>query len=359
MSHQTGIKSNETLRQFFAKSKQGHIRLLKVVINDKEELALDAHKEIKSSDWRKDYDDMVLGVIEAKMPCYVFVRFDERDQAGNYTWLLVCWSPDLALVKHKMLYAATKSTLKLEFGAGQIKDELFGTVRDDITYDGYMRHVKAQLAPAPLTNREEELEILKQAENLSRINVDTKHKTLQGVMFPFDSRAQDKLSQFKKGDVDYVKLEIDIKGEKILLDKSSEKMNVDLLANEMPVDKGRFHLYRYNHVHDGVKCHSVLFIYSMPGFSSSVKERMVYSSTKSELLEYLKKQLGLEIAKTFEISEPSEISEQIFLDELHPKKATEGLKFDKPKGPTSRGPKRLVRPSNAAPSSDNSNSFEF
>ena len=70
-----------------------------------------------------------------------------------------------------MLYAATKSTLKLEFGAGQIKDELFGTAKEDVTLDGYLKHLKSQLAPAPLTNREEELEILKQSEDHTRINV--------------------------------------------------------------------------------------------------------------------------------------------------------------------------------------------
>jgi len=31
-------------------------------------------------------------------------------------------------VRDKMLYAATRSTLKTEFGGGQIKDELFGSV---------------------------------------------------------------------------------------------------------------------------------------------------------------------------------------------------------------------------------------
>lgn len=50
MSHQTGIKSNENLRQFFAKSKEGRIRMFKVVINDREELILDAHNEVNHSD---------------------------------------------------------------------------------------------------------------------------------------------------------------------------------------------------------------------------------------------------------------------------------------------------------------------
>lgn len=176
MSHQTGIKSNERLRQFFAKSKEGgeEIRMFKVLINNEtEELELASYKQVRSPDWRQDYNEFILDAIEPKQPCFIFYRLDERTATG-YVWLFVAWSPDFASVKHKMLYAATKSTLKLEFGAGQIKDELFGTVKEDITLEGYLKHIKSQLAPAPLTNREEELEILKQSEDHTRINVSCK-----------------------------------------------------------------------------------------------------------------------------------------------------------------------------------------
>lgn len=173
MSHQTGIKSNEKLRQFFAKSKDGaeEIRMFKVVINNEsEELELKSYKPVRSANWRNDYNEYVLEAIEPNCPCYIFYRLDERTATG-YVWLFITWSPDFSTVKNKMLYAATKSTLKQEFGAGQIKDELFGTVKEDIILDGYLKHIKSQLAPAPLTNREEELEILKQREDHTRINV--------------------------------------------------------------------------------------------------------------------------------------------------------------------------------------------
>lgn len=47
---------------------------------------------------------------------------------GGYEWVLISWSPDDSPVREKMLYASTKATLKKEFGAAQIKDEIFGTV---------------------------------------------------------------------------------------------------------------------------------------------------------------------------------------------------------------------------------------
>jgi len=45
-------------------------------------------------------------------------------------WLTdVTWSCCMVVsqVRQKMLYAATRATLKMEFGGGLIKDELFGT----------------------------------------------------------------------------------------------------------------------------------------------------------------------------------------------------------------------------------------
>lgn len=82
----------------------------------------------------------------------------------------------------------------------------------------------------------------------------------------------------------------------------------------------------------------------MPGFICTVKERMLYSSCKSELLQYLKTNVGIEVTKTFEVSEAGELTRDYILDEVHPKKATDGKKFEKPKGPTSRGPRRVTKP---------------
>ena len=126
-----------------------------------------------------------------------------------------------------------------------------------------------------------------------------------------------------------------------------ESITVDALRNEIPKDKGRFHLYRFKHHHEGEQSKPIVFVYSMPGFSCTVKERMLYSSCKSELLQYLKNESGVEISKTFEISEASELTQEYLVDELHPKKLTDNLKFEKPKGPTSRGPRRVTRPTDS------------
>ena len=41
-----------------------------------------------------------------------------------------------------MLYASTKASLKKDFGGAHIYDDLYGNVKEDITLNGYERHVK-------------------------------------------------------------------------------------------------------------------------------------------------------------------------------------------------------------------------
>lgn len=94
-----------------------------------------------------------------------------------------------------MLYAATRATLKKEFGGGHIKDEMFavtkvgvtagydigGAVRfscnnyaisvatqDEMTLSGYRKFLASQAAPLPLTAAEEELKQIKLSEVQTR-----------------------------------------------------------------------------------------------------------------------------------------------------------------------------------------------
>ena len=116
-----------------------------------------------------------MSALDPKKPCYLFYRLDDTN---GYTWLFITWSADFASLKNKMLYAATKSILKLEFGAGHIKDELFRTVKEDCSLEVYLKHLKSQLAPKPMTNREEGIEQIKLNKTRTNINVDRKQKTL-------------------------------------------------------------------------------------------------------------------------------------------------------------------------------------
>lgn len=55
---------------------------------------------------------------------------DEGDAPQSHHLPLTVFAVSLlAQVRLKMLYAATRATVKKEFGGGHIKDEMFGTVK--------------------------------------------------------------------------------------------------------------------------------------------------------------------------------------------------------------------------------------
>lgn len=343
MSHQTGITANDELRQIFANAKHGDdVRLLKVTIIN-EELTLDKSCP-PSRKWDDDYDKLVLPCIKQKEACYILYRFDAQNDQGHL-WLLISFTSDHAPVRTKMLYAATRATLKQEFGGGLISDEISGTVPEDVNLEGYHKHLKAKAAPAPLTMAEEELEMVKRTE-VRTVGVDTKHQTVRGMAFPFDNDALAALESLRDGSCNYVQLSLELNQEEVHLAQSSN-IKVDQLRSHIPADHGRYHVFRYSHTHEGDFIHPIVFIYSMPGGKCPIKERMLYSSCKAAVIEVVEQTLGAEIERKVEVDEPKEVTETFIYDEVHPKRDIVRQKFSKPKGPAGRGPMRVTKPSDS------------
>ncbi|XP_063119729.1 twinfilin-1 isoform X4 [Rattus norvegicus] len=249
-----------------------------------------------------------------------------------------------------MLYAATRATLKKEFGGGHIKDEVFGTVKEDVSLHGYRKYLLSQSSPAPLTAAEEELRQIKISENpedhigvQTDVSVDTKHQTLQGVAFPISRDAFQALEKLSKRQLNYVQLEIDIKNETIIL-ANTENTELKDLPKRIPKDSARYHFFLYKHSHEGDYLESIVFIYSMPGYTCSIRERMLYSSCKSPLLDIVERQLQMDVIRKIEIDNGDELTADFLYDEVHPKQHAHKQSFAKPKGPAGkRGIRRLIR----------------
>lgn len=340
MSHQTGIQANDKLRTFFGKCRSGDIRLIKVSIEN-EELTLDEFRQSQGT-WEDDYEKFILPLLKDDQPCYFLYRLDSRNESG-LEWLFISWSPDSSPVRQKMLYASTKATLKLEFGTGQIKDELFGTVQSDINMQGYIKHRNAALAPAPMTFAEEELQMIKKSESGVEISIDTKHPTIQGVAFPMSDAVIAKLFDFKDGLLNYVQMSIDLDKEEINLE-SCEDTDAAKLHRRIPKDHARYHLFNFKHTYEGDYYESAIFIYSMPGYNCSVKERMLYSSCKGALLDIIEDKIDITISRKMEIDDGHDVTMESLLDEIHPKTSIHRQKFAKPKGPPNRGARRITKP---------------
>ena len=97
-----------------------------------------------------------------------------------------------------------------------------------------------------------------------------------------------------------VQLEIDIKNETIIL-ANTENTELRDLPKRIPKDSARYHFFLYKHSHEGDYLESVVFIYSMPGYTCSIRERLLYSSCKSPLLEIVERQLQMDVIRKMEI----------------------------------------------------------
>uniref|UniRef100_A0A671QPG1 Twinfilin-2-like n=1 Tax=Sinocyclocheilus anshuiensis TaxID=1608454 RepID=A0A671QPG1_9TELE len=312
----------EELREFLARARSGTGRLIQVLIRD-EQLVLGAYREPCQS-WDKDYDHFLLPLLDPHEPCYILYRLDTKNAQG-YEWLYISWSPDQSPVRQKMLYAATRATVKKEFGGGHVKDEMFGTVEEDVCLQGYLRHVTSCSAPAPLTAAEQELQ---------RIKITEVRKDLVVLVTNW-------LCLCLR--INYIQLKLDTEKETIELVHTSPTELRDLPCR-IPLDTPRYHFFLFKHSHEGDYLESVVFIYSMPGYSCSIKERMLYSSCKSRLLEEVERDFHLEVAKKLEIDSGEELTEEYLYDEVHPKQHAHKQAFAKPHGPAGkRGNKRLIK----------------
>lgn len=67
---------DDKLAAFFDKSKDGSVRMIKVVINDYKILELNCFKDaVEDSTWTADYNEIVLKSVDSNSPCFIFYRY--------------------------------------------------------------------------------------------------------------------------------------------------------------------------------------------------------------------------------------------------------------------------------------------
>eukprot|EP00064_Thunnus_orientalis_P019722 superscaffoldBa00005058_g19850 len=338
-------RTTSELKEFLARARGGAIRIMKIVIMN-EELVLDSYREPAQS-WDRDYDQFLLPLLTPQEPCYILYRLDSQNAQG-YEWIFIAWSPDQSPVRQKMVYAATRATLKKEFGGGHIKDELFGTVEDDLCFQGYLRHMSSCSSPAPLTAAEQELQQIKVTEDkvvwvTMEFGLDKRAQTLQGLAFPLQEEAKRALQQLKQKRINYIQLRLDVEKETIEL-VHTKPTETHELPYRIPTDSPRYHFFIFKHSHQGQLQEALVFIYSMPGYTCSIKERMLYSSCKNRLLDEVERDYQLEVTKKMEIDSGDGLTEDFLYEEVHPMEHTLKQAFAKPRGPGGkRGNKRLIK----------------
>lgn len=334
MSHQTGIKANKDLLKIFCESKNGIYRAIKISIHN-EELCCSAKILVQKNNWEQDYDNTLNTLVEESLPCYILYRFDEKISIG-YTWLFITWIPEAASVRNKMMYASTKATLKSNFGTSYITDEVHATSLSEITIKEYIKSKSEDSL-----NKEDELENLRRLEISRELSNSSATRTFGGLDFPITDNAILGLRELTENKNNFTEFFVDIQKE--IIDLSAAKnVQINNLNKEISSERPRYYIFVFEHFYDGELRKSNIFIYSMPGNVASIKEKMLYSSCKNAFIDRLILK-NIPISKKIEVDDPLEINEKFLLDQLYPQSIMARPHFAKPKGPPSRGVKRLTK----------------
>uniref|UniRef100_A0A2K5NR01 Twinfilin actin binding protein 2 n=1 Tax=Cercocebus atys TaxID=9531 RepID=A0A2K5NR01_CERAT len=239
MAHQTGIHATEELKEFFAKARAGSVRLIKVVIEDEQLCWVPRRSRWGAAD--RTYAGAVLAMPwDVHQPCYLLTRLG----------LTNCSGLGAGAVEGGCGMRAHAATVEKEFGGSS------GTVKDDLSFAGYQKHLSSCAAPAPLTSAERELQQIRINEVKTEISVESKHQTLQGLAFPLQPEAQRALQQLKQKMVNYIQLKLDLERETIEL-VHTEPTDVAHLPSRVPRDAARYHFFLYKHTHEGDPLESV------------------------------------------------------------------------------------------------------
>ncbi|KAI7906899.1 uncharacterized protein BX663DRAFT_494128 [Cokeromyces recurvatus] len=315
MSHQSGIQVSEELSNVFTNAvSTGSIRFLRVSIKN-ESLVPDGTSSVQN-DFESDYKKYINEYIETNSPAYIFVRLDEKSSSGEYKWLFLCYVPDNAKVRDKMIYASTRVTLTKELGDYRFDDSIYGTEKSEFTWEGYKKHLAHKAAGAPLTKREQELAEIKAAEAKTVSDyqgISARKSYAPGVAFPLTDKAVNALSELSKTKENrshnFVSLCLD--SEKIDLDKTAN-ICVDELRKTITENAPRFTFYVYEYQ---PSTESLIFIYTCPP-SSKIRERMLYSSSKANVITAAENDASIKVIKKFETSDLSDLNKSYFDEEL-------------------------------------------
>jgi len=321
---------SEKLKQTFGTARtNGDVRLLKCSIVNDEVVSVASEKV--SGTYEQDFNLIPKHFVGGEC-CFILFRLDSKSNHG-IDWVLMCYVPDNGKVRDKMVYASTRALMKQQLGSMYFIHDLFGTLPSDFTFKGYNEFITMKTSEAPLTNSERE-----KKENLESGEIYTGGTSsyVHGVSFAIESKLDDAVKQFVNGSINYVRIAIDTKNEKTILD-STGKIELAAIKKEINSSEPRFHLYAWKHDHEGSTLTSYIFFYSCPdGTSGSqnapIKMKMLYSSCKASV-EAILTNLGKEFAAKFELSGPEDFDPENIKNTIHPPPRSLTSQFAKPQKP--------------------------
>ena len=246
---------------------------------------------------------------------YIILR---RYQHAPDGFVAVTYVPDSAPVRQKMLFASTRLTLTRDLGTERFRESLFVTELSELTKEGWAKHEASGELKAPLTEEEQTLQDIKEAE--AEAQGGTAGRKLEtGAQFSLNlnSDARSALEAFNDAEENLLQLVHQaIQLRKSTLTRQIQRINVQTetielastssaspssLSSAISESEPRYTFFKYTHNLSGSSETPIVFIYTCPS-GSKIKERMVYASTKQGFVSGVGGEFGIDVAKKVSIS---------------------------------------------------------
>ncbi|GAB5371016.1 hypothetical protein AAMO2058_001542800 [Amorphochlora amoebiformis] len=247
--------------------------------------------------------------------------------------------PDLARVNSKMLYASSRASVKEAFGNSALTEDYFISDPSELTMDAFEKSRQAVDRKTLLTFEEQAKDEAVRGEILAMS--DGVALTVSDIPITVSKSGEDAIKAVGSGSNNVAILHLNDESQELLADtKGTRKSGMDDVQKVcVAAKKPRYVLIRYPHkAPSGDAKEAMIFIYYCPD-EAHPRLKMMYSTCKAMVLSVVEK-LKVQVTKRYEASEGNELTDQMVMAELYPKKA-EKVTFAKPKA-KSKGRRKLI-----------------
>ncbi|KAF2126210.1 actin depolymerizing protein [Dothidotthia symphoricarpi CBS 119687] len=265
--------------------------------------------------------------VQPNAALYILLRRADSLSSPDKSLVAVTYVPNSAPVRQKMLFASTRLTMVRELGSEHFAESVFCTEADELTSQGWEKHVKHSESENPLTAEEQSLQDIKAAEALESRGTQGQSLAQGGKL---EIRAAGGIAEalrgLGKGGDNLVQLRMDAATETLRL-VSSTSATPSTIASSIDTREPRYAFYR----HDDPDT-SIVFISTCPSVAK-IRERMLYAASRANVVGLAQNEGGLKVNKRIEATNPEEVTEQVILDEFKVGNVEEKKGFAKPKRP--------------------------
>jgi len=222
-----------------------------------------------------------------------FVLFRTDDSTSNAApWALIAFVPEIARVRDKMLYSASRDHLKRVLGQGFFQADYPANEKHDLQY-GHFLASRSKREGAPLT----ESEILRKEEDAMEKDKSIRSNAMGIVLFQTSNQLNEALALFVSGQINWIEMFINMEDESVGLELATQVDLSQSVVDYVPESDPRFFIVRQINSIDG--SNNNIFIYYCPEHVA-VRKKMTYSTCKATILA-LTEQSGISFQKTLEI----------------------------------------------------------